>query len=565
MSGQNSYPISSLDTINEAKMKTYRSLVLVSNDPASVVAGSQELYRALVKEIDALGLADEVAITMVSDIGRHDTVPMVIVYPETIVYAPVKPGDAHLLAEEHLLKGRTVESLVAPVRELSGPIAWLRSRKGTLPAEQRIVLERAGLIDPEEIDDYIIHDGYQALAKAIGEMSPEAVISEIDRSGLQGRGGAGFPTGRKMSFVAKAHGSPKYVICNADESEPGTFKDRLILEGDPHSIIEAMIISGYAVGANEGFIYIRGEYTLAYNRIVKAIEQAKEYGFIGKDIFGKGFDFELHIHAGAGAYICGEETALIESIEGKRGEPRPRPPYPPTQGLWNKPTLVNNVETLANIPAILRNGGEWFRKIGTPSSYGTKVYTMLGNVNKTGVIEVPMGITLREVITIYAKGMKNNANLKLFQTGGSSGSIVPASLQDTPMDFDSFRKAGVSLGSGALLICDENTCVVDLAKVLINFFRFESCGKCTPCRVGTQRAYELLDRITCGEGSLKDLDELQKLGENLEAISTCGLGQTASVPIRDILKHFRAEVEAHVRLGVCPAGICEMQGTPEAV
>ncbi len=544
-------------------MKTYRSMVLVSGDPASLIAGAQELYEALQQQIETKGLADEVAITMVPDVGRHDSAPLVIVYPETVVYAPVTAGDAPNIVEEHLLKGRLVESLMAPASELSGPIAWLRSRKGTLPAEQRIVLERAGLIDPEDIDDYILHQGYETLGKTLTQMTPAGVIAELDRSGLQGRGGAGFPTGRKWSFVAKAPGTPKYVICNADESEPGTFKDRLILEGDPHSIIEAMIISGYAVGANQGYIYIRGEYTLAYNRLAKAIQQAYEYGFLGKDIYGTGYNFDLHIHAGAGAYICGEETALIESIEGKRGEPRARPPYPPTKGLWDKPTLVNNVETLANVPPILRNGAEWFRKIGTPNSHGTKVYTLLGNVNMTGVIEVPMGITLREVITIYAKGMKNNGKLKLFQTGGSSGSIVPASLQDTPMDFDSFKLAGVSLGSGALLICDENTCVVDLAKVLLQFFRFESCGKCTPCRVGTQRIYEIISRITASCGQLKDLDQLQILGENLEAISNCGLGQTAAVPIRDILKHFSAEVEAHIRLGVCPLGICAMDGVVE--
>ncbi|RPI82496.1 MAG: NADH-quinone oxidoreductase subunit NuoF, partial [Chloroflexi bacterium] len=505
-------------------MKTYRSLVLISSDPESMVRGAQDIFHRFVDEIDARGLGDEVAITMVSDIGRHDlTLPIVIVYPETVIYAPVSLDDVPHLVEEHLYKGRIVEQLLAPPKELSGPIAWLRSRKGTLPAEHRIVLERAGIIDPEDIDDYIIHEGYLALGKVLSELTPEGVIGELDKSGLQGRGGAGFPAARKMMFVAKAPGTPKYVICNADESEPGTFKDRLVLEGDPHSIIEAISIAGYAVGANEAFIYIRGEYILAYNRLQNAIKQAHEYGFLGKNIFEKGFDFDIHIHAGAGAYICGEETALIESIEGKRGEPRARPPYPPTYGLWGKPTLVNNVETLANIPAIIRNGAEWFRKIGTPSSHGTKVYTMLGNINKTGVIEAPMGITLREIIAIYAKGMKNNGSLKLVQTGGSSGSIVPASLQDVPMDFDSFKKAGVSLGSGALLICDENTCVIDLAKVLMNFFRFESCGKCTPCRIGTQRSYEILQRISEGTGTLDDLVTLQELGENMVQLSNCGL------------------------------------------
>jgi NADP-reducing hydrogenase subunit HndC len=539
-------------------MKTYRSMVLVTYGPNSLQYGAHELFQCLQKEIEAFGLSDEISISTIGDIGRVDAIPMVIVYPEAVLYGPVTSDKAHHLVEEHLYKGRIVEELRAPIRELSGPIAWLRSREGTLPAEQRIVLQRAGIIDPESIEDYIVNNGYEALAKMFTEMSPKDVIAELDKSGLRGRGGAGFPVGRKWSFVAGAEGSPKYVICNADESEPGTFKDRLILEGDPHSIVESMIISAYAVGASEGFIYIRGEYPIAYNRLENAIHQAREHGLLGKNIFDKGFDFDLHVHAGAGAYICGEETALIESIEGKRGEPRARPPYPPTYGLWGKPTLINNVETLANVPPILRLGAEWYRQVGTSSSPGTKVYTILGNVNVTGLIEVPMGITVREVISIYAKGMKGNASLKLIQTGGSSGSIVPASLQDTPMDFDSFQKAGVSLGSGALLICDETNCVVDLALVLMQFFRFESCGKCTPCRIGTQRAYEILTRISEGTAEMGELEEILKLADSMEILSNCGLGQTAAVPVRDILKHFRAEVEAHIKLGVCPVGVCPM-------
>jgi NADP-reducing hydrogenase subunit HndC len=538
-----------------------RSMVLVSYDPASQLRGAPEVFQALRNEIEAFGLTGEVEVTTVSDIGRHDTIPMVIIYPEAVIYGPVQPEQVHRLVEEHLYKGRIVEEFLAPIKELSGQIAWLRARKGTLPAEKRIVLERAGLIDPENIEDYIVNDGYQALARVVTTMTPKDVINLIERSGLQGRGGAGFSVGRKWTFVASASGEPKYVICNADESEPGTFKDRVILEGDPHSIIEAMVIAGYAVGAKEGYIYIRGEYKLAFHRLEVAIAQATQYGLLGDNLFGKDFSFKIHVHAGAGAYICGEETALIESIEGKRGEPRARPPYPPTNGLWGKPTLVNNVETLANIPPILRNGPEWYRNFGTPTSAGTKVYTILGNVNQTGVIEVPMGITLREVITIYAKGMENGASFKLAQTGGSSGSIIPASLQDTPMGFESYRKAGVSLGSGALLICDDSTCVVDLVKVLMEFFRFESCGKCTPCRIGTQRSYDIITRITEGQGKLEDLDELIYLGENMEALSNCGLGQTAPGPVRDILRHFRAEVEAHIRLGVCPAGVCPMTPT----
>jgi NADH:ubiquinone oxidoreductase subunit F (NADH-binding)/(2Fe-2S) ferredoxin len=543
-------------------MKTIRSMVLVSGDPLSLQLGANQLYESLQLEIQKLGLADEISLVMISDFGRHDCLPIVVVYPDAVIYGPVHPEDAAHLVEEHLYKGRVVEELRAPVRELSGPIAWLRARKGSLPAEQRIVLARAGVIDPESIEDYIANDGYQALGRALTEMTPQEVIDEINRASLQGRGGAGFPTGRKWSFVANAPGQPKYVICNADESEPGTFKDRLIMEGDPHSILEAMALAAYAVGASEGYIYIRGEYTLAYNRLKRAIEQARAMGLLGQKIFGQCFDFDIHVHAGAGAYICGEETALIESIEGKRGEPRARPPYPPTNGLWGKPTLVNNVETLANVPPIIRNGADWFRSFGTPRSAGTKVFTILGNVNVTGLIEVPMGITLREVITIYGKGIKDGHTLKLVQTGGSSGSIVPASLQDTPLDYESFRKAGVSMGSGALLVCDERTCVVDLARVLMNFFRYESCGKCTPCRIGTSRSYQLLNDLAEGKGKLEDLDELQHLGELMEQLSNCGLGQTASTAIRDILRHYRAEVEAHVRLRVCPAGVCSMSQVP---
>ena len=539
-------------------MKTYRSMILVSSDPESLARGAQEVFGRLQESILEFGLQDEVSISMVGEMGRHDATPMVIVYPEAIVYGPVRPEDARFLVEEHLYKGRVAAGLQAPARELSGRIAWVSARKGTLPAEQRIVLERAGLIDPTSLEDAIIHDAYVALGRAVTEMNPAQVIAEITQSGLRGRGGAGFPTGVKWGFVARTRSGKKYVICNADESEPGTFKDRLVLEGDPHCILEAMAIAGYAVGADEGYIYVRGEYQLAAERLQQAIEQAREAGILGSNLFGSSFNFDIHIHSGAGAYICGEETALIESIEGKRGEPRARPPYPTTNGLWNKPTLVNNVETLANIPAILRHGAKWYRSFGTPSSPGTKVYTILGNVNSTGLIEVPMGITLREVITIYAKGMKNGATFKLAQTGGSSGSIIPASLQDTPMDFDSFTKAGVALGSGALLICDDNTCVVDLAKSLINFFRKESCGKCTPCRIGTKRAYQVLQRIMEGQGEMKDLEELSALSENLAQLSNCGLGQTAGTPLRDILNHFRAEVEAHIRLKVCPTGVCPM-------
>lgn len=538
-------------------MKPVRSMVLVSNDPVSIERGAEEIFRSLQAEIRSLGLMDEVKVGTIGDIAERDDLPLMIVYPEAVVYAPVSADDVSLIADEHLLKGQIVRSLLGREHQPVGEISWLRTRYGALPVQQRIVLGRVGVVDPNSLDDYIVHDGYQALGKVLSNMSPENVIDELEKSGLQGRGGAGFPTGRKWGFVRSAGGRPKYVICNADESEPGTFKDRMILEGDPFSVIEAMTIAAYAIGAQDGYIYIRGEYKRAYAYLESAIKQAEERGLLGDRIFGKEFNFHIHLHAGAGAYICGEETALIESIEGKRGQPRARPPYPPSYGLFGKPTLVNNVETLANVPHILLNGGEWYHNFGTEKSRGTKIYTIMGNVNLTGVIEVPMGITIRELIEIYGKGMKRGAKLKLVQTGGSSGSIVPASLQDTPMDFESWRKAGVSLGSGALLICDEKTCVVDLAKVLLNFFRFECCAKCTPCRIGTQRLYQAFSDISSGIGSIGGIDELISIGQDMELLSNCGLGQTASVAVRDILKYFRQEVEEHLTDRFCRAGVCK--------
>jgi NADP-reducing hydrogenase subunit HndC len=537
-------------------MKVIRSMVLVSVDDASLARGAQDVFRAFLDEIDEFGLSDQVAVTTIREAGIHADTPLVIVYPDAAVYGPVTVADVHTIVEEHLYKGNIVPSLLEMMHAPAPEFGWMRGRRGALPVQTRIVLERAGIINPESIEDYILNDGFLALGKALTQMRPADVIAEVDKSGLQGRGGAGFPTGQKWRFVASTPGSPKYVICNADESEPGTFKDRLVLEGDPFSIIEAMTIAGYAINAQEGYIYIRGEYPLAYRRIENAIRQAAARGLLGDRIFGTDFSFHIHIHAGAGSYICGEETALIESLEGKRGMPRARPPYPTTYGLFGKPTVVNNVETLANVPPILRNGAVWFREIGSPKSAGTKVYTILGNVNFTGAIEVPMGITLREVIDIYAKGMKNDKQLKLVQTGGSSGTIVPASLQDVPLDFESFRNAGVSLGSGALLVCDEDTCVVDLAKVILRFFRNECCGKCTPCRIGTLRLYEIMSQISEGSASLAELDLMLKISEAMSEVSNCGLGQTASIALRDFMKYFRQEIETHIVDHVCPVGVC---------
>ena len=543
-------------------MKVIRSMVLVSMDEASLERGAEQVFHTFLEEIEEFGLSDQIAVSTIRDVGLHEEVPLVIVYPDAAVYAPVKVEDVHMIVEEHLYKGNIVPNLLALMHELVPEIAWMRSRRGALPVQKRIVLERAGIVDPGSIEDYIVYDGFQALGKSLTQMTPAEVIAEIEKSGLQGRGGAGFPTGRKWSFVASTPGDPKYVICNADESEPGTFKDRLIIEGDPFSVIEAMTIAGYAIGSHPGYIYIRGEYPLAYRRIEHAIQQAEEHGLLGDRILGTDFSFHIHPHAGAGAYICGEETALIESLEGKRGMPRPRPPYPTTYGLFGKPTVVNNVETLANVPPILRNGAVWYREVGSPKSTGTKVYTILGNVNFTGLIEVPMGITLREVLDIYGKGMKNGKKLKLVQSGGSSGTSAPASLQDTPMDFDSFRNAGVSLGSGALLVCDEDTCVVDLAKVILRFFRNECCGKCTPCRIGTLRLYEIMTQVSEGKASLSDLDLMMKISEAMSEVSNCGLGQTASTALRDILKDFRAEVEAHIIDHLCPVGVCPIAVHP---
>lgn len=537
-------------------MKTYRSMVLISHDPASIQLGADAVQAAFLRELARFDLQDEVSVSLIEDIGKSFASPLVIVYPEAVIYGRVTVEDVPHLVEEHLYKGRIVEEKVAPSHELSGRVAWVSARKGTLPAETRIVLKNVGVIDPNSVEDYIANDGYLGLGNALG-MTPEQVIALITASGLQGRGGAGFPAGLKWGFVRQARADQKYVICNADESEPGTFKDRVLIEGDPHQIIEAMLIAAYAVGATEGYVYLRGEYQLAIQRMETAIAHARSVGLLGDNILGSALSFNLHLHTGAGAYICGEETALIESIEGKRGEPRSRPPYPTTEGLWGKPTLVNNVETLANIPPILRHGADWYRAYGTPSSPGTKVCTLLGNLNVTGLIEVPMGITLREMISIYGKGIKDG-HFKMAQTGGSGGSIIPASLQDTPMDFASFARAGVVLGSGALLICNDSVCVVDLARVLLNFFRKESCGKCSPCRICTQKAYEILTDISKGRGSMGDLDALREISVQLNELSNCGLGQTAAVPLRDTLTHFRDEVEAHIRLKVCPAGVCSM-------
>lgn len=531
-----------------------RARVLISGDPLSLSRGAEKTKLAIEAEISYYGLEDEIQVSYLTHADRTDILPIVMIYPEGVTYGPVTPEDGAYIVQEHLYKGRVIEHLFAPPEVLTGDIAHIPGRKGATYAQKRIVLRRAGVINPLDIEDYITHDGYFALAKALEEMQPEEVLETVKASKLQGRGGAGFPTGLKWSFVVQQPGE-KYVVCNADESEPGTFKDRLILEGDPHAVLEAMALAGYAIGAHEGWIYIRGEYALAKERLNKAIQQAKELNLLGDHILGSDFSFDIHVHAGAGAYICGEETALLESLEGKRGIPRIRPPYPTVAGFRGKPTVVNNVETLANIPPIIQNGADWFRSMGTERSPGTKVYTMLGDVNITGLVETPMGTTLREIINIYGGGMKDGKAFKCAQTGGASGSIIPPELLDVPMDFASMAESGAALGSGALLIAGEDTCIVDLAYVLLRFFKAESCGKCTPCRIGTAQMLEALERLRMGYGTQVDLDRLEEIAHYTKEASFCGLGQAAPVPIITGLRYFREEFEAHTR-GECPTGVC---------
>ncbi|HQE91855.1 MAG TPA: NADH-quinone oxidoreductase subunit NuoF [Anaerolineae bacterium] len=523
-----------------------RATVLVSGDPLSLSRGAEETKLALEAELSFYGLEDEVQVGYTGQVTRTDILPAVIVYPEGTVYGPVTPQDGAFIVEEHLYKGRVAQKLVAPSEVSPESVVALPAVSDVLYGQQRIVLRRVGVIDPYSIEDYIAQDGYFALGRALEKMTPAEVLNTVKSSNLQGRGGAGFPTGLKWSFVATRPESVKYIVCNADESEPGTFKDRHILEGDPHAVLEGMALAGYAVGAHEGWIYIRGEYVMAKDILHRAIQQAEELNLLGDNILGSGFSFHIHLHAGAGAYICGEETALLESMEGKRGVPRIRPPYPTVYGYHGMPTVVNNVETLANVAPILLNGAEWYRGIGTKRSPGTKVYTMLGDVNVTGLIETPMGTTLHEVIEIYGGGMKNGKAFKCAQTGGSSGTIIPADLLDVPMDFASMAERGAGLGSGALLIADEDTDIVDLAYVLVRFFKTESCGKCTPCRVGTRQMLEALQRLKGGYAKKADLARLEEVANYVRSASFCGLGQAAPVPILTGLQYFREEFEAKV-------------------
>ena len=534
----------------------YRSHVLVCGGTGCTSSNSQKIIDTMNTELKAKGLENEVQVIRTGCFGLCALGPIMIVYPEGCFYSEVKVEDVPEIVEEHLLKGRMVTRLLYKETVTPEEIKGLNDTN-FYKKQQRVALGNCGVINPEDINEYIAYDGYQALGKCLTQLTPEQVIQIVKDSGLRGRGGGGFPTGLKWSFTAANKADQKYVVCNADEGDPGAFMDRSVLEGDPHCIIEAMAICGYATGATEGYIYVRAEYPIAVARLQIAINQAREMGLLGKNIFGSGFDFDLFVKLGAGAFVCGEETALMTSIEGNRGEPRPRPPYPAVKGLFGKPTTENNVETFANIPAIIRNGADWFASMGTERSKGTKVFALGGKITNTGLVEVPMGTTLRDVIYEIGGGIPNGKAFKAAQTGGPSGGCIPAHLMDTPIDYDNLTAIGCMMGSGGLIVMDEDNCMVDIAKFFLDFTVDESCGKCTPCRVGTRRLLEILDKITSGKGTLEDIDKLEELCYYIKENSLCGLGQTAPNPVLSTLKFFRDEYVAHVVDKKCPAGVCK--------
>ncbi len=533
-----------------------RSHVLVCGGTGCTSSNSGLILEAFNKELEKQGLADEVKVVTTGCFGLCALGPVVIVYPEGSFYSSVKVEDVPEIVSEHLLKGRIVTRLLYQETVAEDQIKSL-NETDFYRKQVRVALRNCGIINPESIDEYIACDGYQALARCLTEYTPEQVIQIVADSGLRGRGGGGFPTGRKWALTAPNNAPQKYVVCNADEGDPGAFMDRSILEGDPHSVIEAMAIAGYAVGATKGYIYVRAEYPIAVKRLQIAIEQAREYGLLGKNLFNSGFDFDLEVRLGAGAFVCGEETALMTSIEGNRGEPRPRPPYPARKGLFGMPTVENNVETFANIPPIILNGPEWFSSMGTEKSKGTKVFALGGKIKHTGLVEIPMGTTLREIIEEIGGGIPNGKKFKAAQTGGPSGGCIPAELIDTPIDYDNLISIGCMMGSGGLIVMDEDTCMVDIAKFFLEFTVDESCGKCTPCRVGTKRLHEKLEKITSGNGTMQDLDELEQLCYYIKENSLCGLGQTAPNPVLSTLRFFKDEYIAHVRDKKCPAHVCK--------
>ena len=534
----------------------YRSHVLICGGTGCTSSGSAQIIETLEKELKRNGLENEIKVIRTGCFGLCALGPIMVVYPEGAFYSMVRPEDIPEIVSEHLLKGRVVTRLLYQ-ETVDGDTIKSLNHTDFYHKQMRVALKNCGVIDPENINEYIAYEGYQALGKVLTTMKPEDVIEVIKQSGLRGRGGAGFPTGLKWSFAAKYQDDQKYVCCNADEGDPGAFMDRSILEGDPNVVIEAMAIAGYAIGASQGYVYIRAEYPIAVKRLTIAINEAREMGFLGKDIFGTGFDFDLDIRLGAGAFVCGEETALMTSIEGRRGEPRPRPPFPAEKGLFQKPSVLNNVETYANIPQIILKGADWFNKIGTEKSKGTKVFALGGKIHNTGLVEVPMGTTLRTIVEEIGGGIPNGKKFKAAQTGGPSGGCIPAEHLDVPIDYDNLIAIGSMMGSGGLIVMDEDTCMVDIAKFFLEFTVDESCGKCTPCRIGTKRMYEILDKISKGKAHVEDLDRLDRLAHYIKDNSLCGLGQTAPNPVLSTIRYFRDEYLAHIVDKRCPAGVCK--------
>ncbi|WP_024293708.1 NADH-quinone oxidoreductase subunit NuoF [Lacrimispora indolis] len=534
----------------------YRSHVLVCGGTGCTSSGSQQIMVTLRDELKKQGLDEEVSVVQTGCHGLCALGPIMIIYPDATFYAMVKEDDISEIVTEHLLKGRPVERLLYDETVTPAGIKAL-SDTDFYKKQHRIALRNCGVINPEEIEEYIGTGGYQALGKVLTEMTPGEVIQALLDSGLRGRGGAGFPTGLKWKLASQNDADQKYVCCNADEGDPGAFMDRSVLEGDPHALLEAMTIAGYAIGASQGYIYVRAEYPIAVQRLKIAIDQAREMELLGDDIFGSGFSFNIDLRLGAGAFVCGEETALMVSIEGNRGEPRPRPPFPAQKGLFGKPTILNNVETYANIPQIILNGPEWFASMGTEKSKGTKVFALGGKIHNTGLVEVPMGTTLREIIEEIGGGIPNGKKFKAAQTGGPSGGCIPVEHYDIPIDYDNLIAIGSMMGSGGLIVMDETDCMVDIAKFFLEFTVEESCGKCTPCRIGTKRMHEILDKITKGQATLEDLDRLEELCYYVKENSACGLGQTAPNPVLSTLKFFRDEYNAHIVNKTCPSGVCK--------
>ena len=536
-------------------MQYYRSHVLVCAGTGCTSSGSAVLFDEFEQRLKDAGIENEVKIVKTGCFGLCAEGPIVVVYPEGAMYCRVTKEDVQEIVLEHLVKGRIVNRLLEqPEKVVETSDA---QESDFFKKQMRVALRNCGRINPENIDEYIAYDGYAALGKAVTEMTPEEVINVMLDAGIRGRGGAGFPTGRKWDFARKSPSDKKFVCCNADEGDPGAFMDRSILEGDPHVVLEAMAIAGYAIGSDQGYIYVRAEYPIAVERLQIAIDQAKEYGLLGKNIFGTDFSFDIELRLGAGAFVCGEETALMTSIEGHRGEPRPRPPFPAVKGLFEKPTILNNVETYANVPQIILNGADWFKGIGSERSRGTKVFAVGGKIKNTGLVEIPMGTPLRDIIYDIGGGIPNGKKFKAAQTGGPSGGCIPASLIDTPIEYDTLIEIGSMMGSGGLIVMDEDTCMVDIAKFFLAFTVEESCGKCPPCRIGTKRMYDILDKITKGKGELKDIDDLYELAEAIKTSALCGLGQTAPNPVLSTLRYFKDEYIAHVVDKKCPAGVCK--------